>query len=92
MNAEKKDFLELTIDEQVSLIEEALEPQVYPALRSHGGGMELLDIQGTDVLVRYYGACGGCPISTEGTLEFIEYTLQDQIDPRLKVIIVEDLL
>ncbi len=86
---QKKDFTKLDIDEQVNLINEALEPEVYPVLMSHGGGMEIMDIEGTNVLVRYFGACGGCPIAMEGTLDFIEFTLQSQVDPRLKITIVE---
>ena len=80
------DFTRLTIDEQVQLINDALEPEVYPALQMDGGGLEIMDIQGTDVLIQYYGACGNCSIGETATLPFIEQTLQAQIDPRIKVI------
>lgn len=82
------DFLDLSVDEQVTLINEVLSEQVYMALEMDGGGMEIMDIEGTDVLIRYYGACGGCPISESGTLVFIQQTLQDRIDPRIQVKIV----
>ena len=82
------DFLSLELDEQVSLIDEVLSEQVYMALEMDGGGMEIMDIEGTDILIRYHGACGGCPISESGTLVFIEQTLQMRIDPRIKVKIV----
>ena len=85
-----KPFSELSIDEQVHLIEDVLENQVYPYLRSHGGGMEVVDIDGTDVLIRYYGVCGGCPISEDATLEFIESVLQSQIDSEIRVLIHPD--
>jgi len=86
---EKIDFLALTVDEQVLLIDEALSEQVYMALEMDGGGMEIMDIEGTDVLIQYYGACGGCPISESGTLIFIQQTLQMKVDPRIQVKIVE---
>jgi len=82
------DFLSLAVDEQVQLIDEALSEQVYMALEMDGGGMEIMDIEGTDILIRYHGACGGCPISESGTLVFIQQTLKDKIDPRIEVKIV----
>lgn len=82
------DFLKLGIDKQVSLINDALSEQVFMALEMDGGGMEIMDIEGTDVLIRYYGACGGCPISESGTLVFIQQTLQQKVDPRIQVKIV----
>lgn len=82
------DFLKLKVDEQVNLINEALSEQVLMALEMDGGGMEIMDIEGTDILIRYYGACGGCPISESGTLVFIQNTLQEKIDSRIQVKIV----
>lgn len=82
---QKPDFLKLSVDEQVKLIQDVLEPEVMPALRMDGGGLEIMDIEGADILIRYYGACGGCPISETATLPFIEYTLQEKVDPRIRV-------
>ena len=82
------DFLKLELDDQVRLIDEVLSDQVYMALEMDGGGMEIMDIEGTDILIRYYGACGGCPISESGTLVFIQNTLQERIDSRIQVKIV----
>ncbi len=82
----KKDFSKLDIDEQIKLINKALEADVIPLLSSHGGGLEILDIQEKEVYVRYYGACHGCPLASGGTLEFIEYTLQSQIDEEIRVV------
>jgi len=84
----KKDFAKLDIDDQVDLVNTALEPQVYPALQMDGGGMEIMDIQGTTVMIRYYGACGGCHIGETGTLQFITQTLQMDVDERITVDIV----
>ncbi len=85
---EKIDFLKLEVDEQVRLIDDALSEQVYMALEMDGGGMEIMDIEGTDILIRYHGACGGCPISESGTLVFIEQTLKEKVDERIQVKIV----
>ncbi len=87
-SGDEKDFLKLGIDDQVLLVNEALSEQVFMALEMDGGGMEIMDIEGTDVLIRYYGACGNCPISESGTLMFIQKTLQEKVDPRIQVKIV----
>ncbi|MBN2096466.1 NifU family protein [Candidatus Peregrinibacteria bacterium] len=82
----KKDFTKLDIKEQIKLIHKALEADVLPMLESHGGGIEITDIKKTDVLIRYYGACQGCPMASTGTLQAIEYTLREKVDERIEVI------
>ena len=84
----KKDFLKLSVDEQVKLVNEALKDEVLPALEMDGGGLEIMDIDGTNVLIQYYGACGGCPMATTGTLLFIQNTLQQKVDERIEVHVV----
>ncbi len=86
MSKKKINFAKLDIDKQIKLINKALESDVIPMLQSHGGGLEIMDIKKTDVLIRYYGACQGCPLASTGTLEFIEHTLQSQIDERIRVV------
>jgi len=85
---ERADFLNMEVDDQIKAIDEALSERVYMALEMDGGGMEIMDIEGTDILIRYYGACGGCPIGESGTLVFIEQTLQMKVDSRIKVKLV----
>ncbi len=84
----KVDFIDMDVDDQVNLINEALEHQVYEALAMDGGGMDIMDIEGYDVMISYSGACGNCHISTSGTLYFIEQTLQEKVDPKIKVVVV----
>lgn len=43
-------------------VEGALE-SVRPYMRSHGGGVELLDVRGDTVRIRLQGHCQGCPSS-----------------------------
>jgi len=84
----QEDFLKMEVDEQVKLIHAALSEEVYEALQMDGGGMQIMDIEGPNVLINYYGACGGCPISESGTLVFIQRTLQEKVDPRIQVRVV----
>ncbi|MCK5882427.1 MAG: NifU family protein, partial [Bacteriovoracaceae bacterium] len=41
-------------------IEELLEKEIRPALASHGGGVELVDVDNNKVYVRLQGGCKGC--------------------------------
>lgn len=69
-------------------MQEALAEQVIIALAMDGGGLEIMDIEGYTVYIQYYGACGGCPLATTGTLMFIQDTLQEQIDERIQVKVI----
>ncbi len=82
------DFASLELDEQIRRVHAALEDEVYQALAMDGGGMELMDIRGYEVLISYYGACGNCHISATGTLGFIQQTLQEKVDGRITVTVV----
>lgn len=86
--AKETDFLKMEVDDQVKLINEALSEDVYYFLASDGGGMEIVDIDGPNVLIQYYGACGNCHISQTGTLSVIQQTLQEKVDPRIQVVVV----
>ena len=84
--AKPKRFSSLPLDEQVQRVQSILEARVMPMLMSHGGGIEILDIQGNDVMIRYQGACHGCALATTGTLQFIEMVLQEEVDPNIRVV------
>ncbi len=84
----KKDFTKLDIKEQIKQIHNALEKDVLPMLESHGGGIEITDVEKNKVFIRYYGACQGCPMAMTGTLQAIKYMLQKKIDERIEVISV----
>lgn len=81
-----KSFDKLNIDKQIELINKSLESEVVPMLNSHGGGLEIYDVEGWNIHVRYYGTCQGCPLAGTGTLEFIEFTLQSNIDEKIRVV------
>ena len=88
MPKKKIDFEKLDIKKQVELVHKALEKEVYTAMAMHNGGLTIEDIKGLEVHIRYQGACVGCPMAETGTLMFVEYTLQERIDPRIKVKVV----
>lgn len=51
-------------------IEEVIETHINPKLNEHKGWVELEDITGNAVTIRFRGACSGCG-STTGTLDEI---------------------
>ena len=82
---EVEDFPNLTDTQKSEVIDAMLDHAIRPALANDGGGITLLGVEGNRVRVHYQGACGTCPSSTAGTLEFIENFLKDTLSKDLKV-------
>jgi len=71
--------------EKVKRIEAVLDQHVRPALASDGGGLDLVDLQGDELLVQYHGACGSCSSSVGGTLQFVQDSLNNHLGAALTV-------
>jgi NifU-like protein len=69
--------------QKIHLIEDVIDREIRPALRQDGGDLELIDVDGSNVKVRFRGACSGCIIS--------EITLKDVVQARLKENVSEDI-
>ena len=65
------------LDERTQ-IEEALD-EVRPYIESHGGALELLDVEGGVVHVRMSGSCHGCAASAMTLRRGIETKLRERI-------------
>mgnify|MGYP001167970272 CR=1 FL=1 len=68
---DKKNYPQLSDDEKIIIVEAVLDSSIRPALANDGGGLEVMEVDGHIVRIRYQGACGGCPSSTGGTLRAI---------------------
>ncbi len=66
-------------------IKKIIDAEIRPLLQRDGGDLEVISYQDKVLKIAYKGACGGCPHATMGTLQFIEKTLQDKIDPDIVV-------
>ena len=53
-------FAELSPAKKVLAVEKVLEAEVRPALRRDGGDIELVDVAGSTIQVRFLGHCAGC--------------------------------
>ncbi len=82
---EVEDFPNLSDAQKSEVIDAMLDHAIRPALANDGGGITLVGVEGNRVRVHYQGACGTCPSSTAGTLEFIENFLKDTLSKDLKV-------
>lgn len=70
----------------VVTIEEILDRTIRPGLQADGGDVEVLELEGNILTIRYQGACGGCPSSMMGTLQAIEGILRTEYNPYLEVV------
>jgi NifU-like protein len=88
--AEPKKFAALGLIQKHRAVEKVLDEKVRPALLRDGGNLEVLDMKdsegGTQVYIRYMGACKGCPSAAVGTLGFIEDFLKSELDPGISVL------
>jgi len=78
-------YLSLSMDEKLKAVEMVLNRSVRSSLASDGGGVDLKGIDGNEVSLHYQGACGNCPSSTAGTLQYIERLIQQQLHSDLVV-------
>ncbi len=68
--------------EQINVV---LDEQIRPYLQGDGGDLDILGLDGNQLVVRYHGACGTCPSSISGTLRGIENLLRT-LEPDLEVV------
>ena len=73
---------------KIAQINELLDERIRPYLASDGGWLEVVELEGSTLKIRYEGACGSCPSSLTGTLMAIENMIKDEIDPEIEVIAV----
>ncbi|MFC1761732.1 Fe-S cluster assembly protein NifU [Planctomycetota bacterium] len=66
----------LTNIQKMQLVQQTIDEQIRPALRAHGGNIELVDIEGDKVIVAFRGMCAQCPTS--------EFTMQEVVEAKLK--------
>lgn len=69
---------------RIKIIEETLENEIRPALHVDSGGLDLIDVNEEEVVVRFTGRCHSC-VQSAVTLEFIEGALQKALGQPVKV-------
>jgi NifU-like protein len=73
----------LTTIQKIGLIQQTINEQVRPALRAHGGNIELIDVEGNKVIVAFRGMCAQCRLA--------DFTMKDVVEAKLREFVSEDL-
>lgn len=81
----KKKVIPLTNIQKIKLIEETLEREIKPALKKDGGNIELVDVDGNNVLVKLHGTCATCSASQITLKHYVESKLRELVAPELLV-------
>jgi len=81
----KKKVIRLTNIQKIKLIEETLEREIKPALKKDGGDIELVDVDGNNVLVKLQGTCATCSASQITLKHYVESKLRELVAPELLV-------
>ena len=81
-------FLTLPDREKMDAVEMVLNRSIRKNLAQDGGGVEVKGIEGNVVKILYQGACGSCPTSSTGTLQYIQTQIRQQLHKDLEVISV----
>ena len=81
----KKKVIRLTNIQKIKLIEETLAREIKPALKKDGGDIELVDVDGNNVLVKLQGTCATCSASQITLKHYVESKLRELVAPELLV-------
>ncbi|MHC4636529.1 MAG: Fe-S cluster assembly protein NifU [Planctomycetota bacterium] len=73
----------LTNIQKIQLVQQTINEQVRPALKAHGGDIELIDVEGNKVIVAFRGMCAQCLTA--------EFTMKDVVEARLKEFVDEEM-
>ncbi len=84
--AEQKKLRSPSEQEIMTKVVKILTDDVNPQVASHGGFIELIDVNEKDVYLRMGGGCQGCASSTATLKQGVEKTLRDKI-PQIENII-----
>jgi Fe/S biogenesis protein NfuA len=74
----------------VDRVQQVLKEQVNPAIASHGGGAELVSVDGAIAYLRLYGGCQGCGLAQVTLKQGIERIILDSIPELTQVVDVTD--
>jgi len=73
----------LTNIQKIQLIQQTINEQIRPALRAHGGNIELVDVEGNKVVVAFRGMCAQCRLT--------EFTMKDVVEAKLREFVAGEL-
>jgi len=75
----------MTFLQKARRIEEVINDEIAPALMRDGGDIELVDINGDEVLVTLKGACATCPSAKRTLADFVTEKLRELVSESITV-------
>ena len=69
----------------MQLVQEIIDTQIRPALQRDGGDIELVDINGSRVLVALRGMCSQCPAAGVTLDQWVQAKLREFVDETITV-------
>jgi len=75
----------LTNIQKIKLIEDTMNTEIRPLLRSDGGDIELVDVEGDGVIIQMRGTCANCPSSPVTAKELVEKKLREFVSDDIYV-------
>jgi Fe-S cluster biogenesis protein NfuA len=60
-------------------VQKILDTEINPAVASHGGWVELIDVKKNEVFIRMGGGCQGCGMADVTLKQGVEKTIRQQI-------------
>jgi len=73
----------LTNIQKIQMIQQTINEQIRPALRAHGGNIDLIDVEGNKVIVAFRGMYAQCRLT--------EFTMKDVVEAKLREFVSDDL-
>lgn len=86
-----RNFRAKGLEDQLEILNDALERFIRPILKKDGGNIILIDyINEPEIELRlaYQGNCVGCSIASTGTYEMIKNTIEQVIDKRVRIYVL----
>jgi NifU-like protein len=73
-----KEHKKLTNLQKIALIQDVLEREIRPKLQADGGDLELIDVEGSKVIIALRAMCVSCPMGGV-TVQSIEQKLKELV-------------
>ena len=86
-----RNFRGKSLEDQLEILNDALERFIRPILKKDGGNIILIDYLNEpeiELRLAYQGACVGCSIASTGTYEMIKSTIEQVIDKRVRIYVL----
>ncbi len=74
----------LTNLQKIQLIQRTISEQIRPLLKADGGDIDLIDVEGSKVIIAFRGMCSRCATA--------EFTLKDVVEARLHEFVSDDII